>query len=565
MFSPQLLVLVAVAAIVARLYISRSRSASASGGLVLPPGPKPLPILGNIFDLTPNELWLRATSWAKSYGDITYIHVFGIPLVFLNTPQAVFDLLDRRGSIYSDKPQLTMVCDLCGCGDMVAFTGYGAQSKRQRKLLNLAFAGTRIPTYFPLITRETNLFIQRLLAPKAPDMTQEQSQLQYMSLIRRYAGQLTLSVVYGYQTRGNSDPFLDLAEECVDLLSNKIASGGGIWPVDIFPSLRYLPDWAPGSGFLRKAKAWKAKMTEFVDKPYQSVKNSMKSNTHRPSFCSTLLENSEANPNAKEKSVSDASQFEFDLKWTANSMYSASGDTTMTTISYFLLQMALHPEILAKARSELSILGTRLPTFTDRPNLPYCEALFKETLRHNAAVPLSLPHRLMEDDIYINPTTGKETLMKKGSLVFANVWAITRDSKLWPAPPSHPNVTPEDFCPERHLLSAHDSAVLAGKAGTLEERDSLKRLLKSRDPRTYVFGFGRRQCPGQNLVDSSAWLVMVCLIAAVDWSFADGQAPEIKYQNGVFRTPSSFKLDVRPRSEEWMSIVEASGMEEEDD
>jgi len=109
----------------------------------LPPGPVPIPVLGNIRDLTAKELWLPALQWAKQFGehiwpipchrrsfaaythakltfsrrnsvtvlvtgDVVYLHVLGQGLVFLNSPEAVFDLLDKRGSIYSDRPQQVM-------------------------------------------------------------------------------------------------------------------------------------------------------------------------------------------------------------------------------------------------------------------------------------------------------------------------------------------------------------------------------------------------------------------------------------------------------------------------
>jgi hypothetical protein len=104
-----------------------------------PPGPKPVPILGNVFDLTGKELWLVATKWAKEYGrlspeyhhpageacpcdvkltlvlatgPVNYLSVVGQGLVFLNTPEAVSELLDKRGAIYSDKPHLVMASDL---------------------------------------------------------------------------------------------------------------------------------------------------------------------------------------------------------------------------------------------------------------------------------------------------------------------------------------------------------------------------------------------------------------------------------------------------------------------
>lgn len=147
----------------------------------------------------------------------------------------------------------------------MAFTGYGEQSKRQRQLLHKAFGIPVIPSYHPLLQSGTHTFLRRLIADPSDYATQ----------VKRYAGGLTLSVVYGYEPVGANDEFLELAEECVNILSQKIASGGGIWPVDIFPSLRHIPLWMPGSGFKRNAIIWKHRMEEFVDRPYEFVKNSM--------------------------------------------------------------------------------------------------------------------------------------------------------------------------------------------------------------------------------------------------------------------------------------------------
>ena len=137
--------------------------------------------------------------------------------------------------------------------------------KRQRKLMTKAFGVNIIPSYYPLIASETHSFLRRILTTPGS----------YQDHTRRYAGGLSLSVLYGYEPAPEGDEFLSLAEECVDLLANHIASGGGIWPVDIIPALQYLPTWAPGAGFKLKAARWKARMEEFVDKPYDLVKKTI--------------------------------------------------------------------------------------------------------------------------------------------------------------------------------------------------------------------------------------------------------------------------------------------------
>jgi len=329
--------------------------------------------------------------------------------------------------------------------------------------------------------------------------------------------------VYGYEVVSDHDEFLVLAEECVDLLANRIASGGGIWPVDIFPVLKHIPLWMPGSGFKKNAIIWKKKMEEFVDRPFDYVKTSMKSGSYKPSFCSTLLE---------EENFKGMDNFEFDLKWAANSMYSASIDTTITAVSHVILAMLFHPAAQRKAQQEIdAVVGQdRLPTFEDRPSLPYVEALYKETLRWGVPVPLNLPHRLMADDVY------RDMHIPKGSLVFGNIWAMMRDETIFPDAAS--------FRPERFM------------------EPTTPEMERKMNPKNFVFGFGRRQCPGNHLVDSSIWLLLVSMLATLDISKAVDEhgntvEPTVKYDNAVFRRPDPFKCDIRPRSAKALSVIQA--------
>ncbi|KAF9531320.1 cytochrome P450 [Crepidotus variabilis] len=598
-------------------------SSSNSKGLPYPPGPKPLPILGNVLDIKPKELWVQALRWAELYGPITHLSLLSsIHLVFINTHEAALELLEQKGGVYADKPGLVMCGDMCGCKNMVAFTPYGAQSKRQRRLLHKAFAAPVIPTYHPLLLSSTRGLLTALMGQRMGGKGMFES-------IKRYAGSITLSVVYGYEVKapgggsstfsgvmvnGNAngasmngstpsptsspsrprptktvlaqkghgreqqerlyananghqhgnghghaqggsgaeeqeeeerDPFLKMATECVNILSQEIASGGGIWLVDVFPRLRNIPRWVepfPFMGFKAKARVWKKKMEDWVDGPWEWTLKSMKENTHKPSFCSTLLEDL-ALQNGEGVDQETKDNFEFDLKWTANSMYGASIDTTLTTLTNFIINMIQNPDAQRKAQEEIDRVleesgdSDRLPTFQDRKNLVYCEALYKECLRWSASVPLSLPHRLMEDDIY------KGMFIPKGSLVFANIWAMMRDPNVYP--------DPDAFKPERFLD-------LDGSGSGSVSKEEAKRM----NPKNFVFGFGRRTCPGKELVESSVWLVIVSLLTVFSLSKAkddEGNEQELKieYENPIFRVPEEFGCDIRPRSERAVRLVQS--------
>lgn len=89
-----------------------------------------------------------------------------------------------------------------------------------------------------------------------------------------------------------------------------------------------------------------------------------------------------------------------------------------------------------------------------------------------------------------------------------------------------------------------------------------------------------RQCPGNHLVDSSIWLLIVSMLATLDISKAVDEhgntvEPTVNFDNAVFRyltinfffshwlttcfcrRPDTFKCDIRPRSAKALSVIQA--------
>ena len=138
--------------------------------------------------------------------------------------------------------------------------------------------------------------------------------------------------------------------------------------------------------------------------------------------------------------------------------------------------MITHREIQKRAQEEIDrVIGnSRLPDLTDRPNLPYIDAIYRELLRHSPPVALGIPHALAEDDIYQGYFLPKGTYHSRvmlppaspyliGAVVFANIWAMAHDENVYP--------DPFTFKPERFL----------NVDGSLND-----------DNRILAYGFGRR-------------------------------------------------------------------------
>ena len=90
---------------------------------------------------------------------------------------------------------------------------------------------------------------------------------------------------------------------------------------------------------------------------------------------------------------------------------------------------------------------------------------------------------------------------------------MVRDPAIFP--------NPDVFNPERYLEPVDEHTA------------------KLRDVRNYVFGFGRRRCPGSFMIDASLWIAIASMLAAFDVSkavdeFGEVVEPEVVYDNSVF-------------------------------
>ncbi|EEB93421.1 hypothetical protein MPER_07922, partial [Moniliophthora perniciosa FA553] len=117
-----------------------------------------------------------------------------------------------------------------------------------------------------------------------------------------------------------------------------------------------------------------------------------------------------------------------------------------------------------------------------------------------------LPHRVMQDDIY-EDADGKSHLIPEGSTVFANIWAIVHDPELYP--------NPDAFDPDRHLGEKPQT-----------------------DPFKFVFGFGRRVCPGAYLAQRSLFLSIANVLAVFNLEMHQGQdgkpiKPPAEFSSGI--------------------------------
>ncbi|KAK6126299.1 hypothetical protein DH2020_039944 [Rehmannia glutinosa] len=176
-------------------------------------------------------------------------------------------------------------------------------------------------------------------------------------------------------------------------------------------------------------------------------------------------------------------------------MFTAGTDTTTSTLEWAMAELLHNPETLHKAQSELRAQikpGKKLEE-QNLDQLPYLKAVIKETLRLHPPLPFLVPHKAMDSCKFLGFHIPKETQ------ILVNVWAIGRDPKTWK--------DPLRFRPERFL----DPDMADYKGQHFE---------------FIPFGSGRRMCPAVPLAGRVLPLALGSVLYSFDWALAHGLKPE---------------------------------------
>ncbi|GJE91216.1 cytochrome P450 [Phanerochaete sordida] len=474
---------------------------------LLPPGPRGLPLIGNLLQLPRKNVPRAFAAMSRQYGPIYYMRVINRHFVVINDLDMARTLFEKRSATYSHRPRLPMAQDVIK-RDTMLFMNYGAAFRQSRKLV-ATFLNARIAAkYWPAQEVESLKFV--LGVARAPQ--------DFLSLTRWTATSLVIRLLYGVEVRDKDNTLVRLAEDFARLTTESTQPGR--WLVDSFPILAHVPAWLPGAGFKRWAKTAKARMDEFARLPYEMAKQKIANGEITPCWTAEkLLETTEPLTEQDEK----------EIRHTATSMYSGGSDTTNAMVSTFILLMLHHPEVQKKAQAEVDHVtggGAWVPGMRERDQFPYLDCVIKELFRYMPVVPL-VPHSLHQDDVF------EGVLIPRGSWVMANMWAFMHDERTYP--------DPDAFVPERFE---------AGEGRVPQD-----------DPLDIVFGFGRRSCPGYLLGLASVYLNVVHLLFAFDIAPAKDAAgnevlPPIEFTDNHVAHPKPFKCDIRERSAERITLLE---------
>ncbi|KAI0077958.1 cytochrome P450 [Panus rudis PR-1116 ss-1] len=468
------------------------------------------PVLGNILQMPLKHTHLHFAEWAKQYGGIYSLKISSDNLIILTSPRLVRDLLDKRNATTADRPPMRLV-DMVTSGLHVAFARHGPTWKSLRRTLQQLVTGEACARHLPLQRAEaTQLMYDMLKEPEG-----------FFNHIMRHTTSIIYSAVFGTRAPRFEN---SLASEFADMLHSweKMLEPGAHAPIDLLPILQHVPErWAPWKTQAREIRGKQQRM-------YYGLRD----------LCAKRISEDRRTGCFLEEVIENKKKFGLDdemIAYVGGACLEGGADTVAQYLRVFVLCMATHPHVQARAQKEIDeVIGnTRAPSIEDIESLPYIRAIIQELHRFHPVTPLALPHATTTDEVvdgYYIPA---------GSTVIMNAYGIYHDENLYDRP--------EVFMPERFLDSEFGTKPGADTSGLRND---------------FPFGAGRRICIGTRFAQNTIVPNVMNLLWAFNFEIKDGiirdKVVPIRvddFEPGVTSSARPFKCDIKPRSQAHIDII----------
>ncbi|KAL2250718.1 UNVERIFIED_CONTAM: cytochrome [Sesamum indicum] len=446
-----------------------------SGSERLPPGPLGWPVFGHMFNLggTPHR---AIAELEQKYGPVVWLKLGSINTMALLKAKPASEFFKNHDLSFADRTIVeTMTAHGYNYGSL-ALAPYGSRWRVLRRICTVEmFVSKRIS--------ETE-GIRRKCVDDMLSWIEKDGNGNAIP-VGRYAFLASFNMLGNLMmSRDLVDPESEKGLEFYDAMKKVMEWSARPNVSDLFPWIR----WIDLQGLKRRANRDMGTamgiVSGFVKERIQQRKNG---EGKEKDFLDVLLESESCKVESEKLTETEIIIFILEI-------FLAGTETTSTSIEWAMSELLRNPETMAKLKDEISSvvgLGERfLESHID--NLPYLQAVIKETLRLHPPLPFLLPRRAIQDTNFMGYCVPKNTQ------VFVNVWAIGRDQEYW-----------EDavcFKPERFLGTNVD--------------------YKGQSFELIPFGAGRRMCAGLALGHRMIHFVLGSLVHEFEWELESSVTPD---------------------------------------
>ncbi|XP_028640235.1 cytochrome P450 2D26-like [Grammomys surdaster] len=439
-----------------------------------PPGPIPLPGLGNLLQVDFENMPYSLYKLRNRYGDVFSLQMAWKPVVVINGLKAVRELLVTYGEDTSDRPVLPIYNHL-GYGHKskgVILAPYGPEWREQRRfsVSTLRDFGLGKKSLEQWVTEEAghlcDVFSKEAEHPLDPSPH-----------LNKAVSNVIASLIYARRFE-YADPFFN---RMLKTLKESFGEDTGF----LAEILNAIPMFLQIPGLPAKAFPKLSSFIALVDKMLIDHKKTWDPAQPPRDLTDAFLAEIEKAKENPESSFNDRN-----LRMVVIDLFMAGIITTSTTLSWALLLMILHPDVQCRVHQEIDeVIGqVRHPEMADQARMPYTNAVIHEVQRFADIVPTNVVHMTSRDIKF------QGFLIPKGTTLMFNLSSVLKDETVWEKPLR--------FHPE-HFLDAQ---------GNFVKHEAFM-----------PFSAGRRACLGEPLARMELFLFFTCLLQRFSFSVPAGQ------------------------------------------